>query len=80
MNTCIANLRQIYSAKTQASFITTAFSDPTVLFGASAYIKVTPVCPLSKGSYSVNNADELPSCPNFSYDTEYPHVMPAENY
>jgi prepilin-type N-terminal cleavage/methylation domain-containing protein len=80
MNTCIANLRQIHSAKVQASFARTDYNDPVILFGPSGYIKVTPVCPLTKGSYSVNEGDEFPTCPNASVDPEYPHVMPALNY
>lgn len=80
MNTCIANLRQINSAKTQASFNTTDFCNSEVLFGPMCYIKVTPCCPLSKATYTLGNGDEFPSCPNYTADVEYPHIMPAEMY
>jgi type II secretory pathway pseudopilin PulG len=80
MNTCIANLRQIHSAKTQASFNTTDYSNPGILFGPSCYIKVTPVCPLTKGSYGIGDGDLFPTCPNYTTDLEYPHIMPAEMY
>jgi prepilin-type N-terminal cleavage/methylation domain-containing protein len=80
MNTCISNLRQINSAKTQASFNTTDFCNSEILFGPSCYIRVTPACPLTKSSYSINNGDSFPTCPNYTADIDYPHIMPAEMY
>jgi prepilin-type N-terminal cleavage/methylation domain-containing protein len=80
MNTCISNLRQINSAKTQASFNTTDFCNSDILFGPSCYIKVTPVCPFNKNSYSINIGDSFPTCPNYTADVDFPHIMPAEMY
>jgi prepilin-type N-terminal cleavage/methylation domain-containing protein len=75
MNSCIANLKEIEGAKLQVSFAHTNMSDLNVLFGASAYIKVTPVCPLSKLEYIVGEMNEPPVCPNPTTHADYPHVL-----
>jgi prepilin-type N-terminal cleavage/methylation domain-containing protein len=79
MNSCIANLRQIDSAKAQMTFSNTDFSDINKLFGSSGYIKVTPVCPLMKMSYVVGAANENPVCQNASADSAYPHKIPLKD-
>jgi prepilin-type N-terminal cleavage/methylation domain-containing protein len=76
MNTCIANLKQIDSAKEQAAFVDPELTDITRIFGPSGYIKVTPVCPLTKMSYSVGANSGFPVCPNASADSAFPHVLP----
>lgn len=79
MNCCIANLKQIDSAKIQASFFNTDFSDINLLFGTSAYIKVTPLCPMHKLMYSIGAFNEPPVCPNATVYSEYPHALPIWN-
>lgn len=79
MNSCIANLKQIDSAKEQMAFSNTDVSNLDILFGPSGYIKVTPVCPLMKLSYVVGAATENPVCQNVSADTAYPHAIPIQN-
>ena len=78
MNCCIANLKQIDSAKMQASFYNTDFSDFNLLFGTSAYIKVTPLCPLHRLMYSIGAVNEPPVCPNAVVDSAYPHAIPLQ--
>jgi prepilin-type N-terminal cleavage/methylation domain-containing protein len=78
MNSCIANLKQIDSAKEQMAFSNTDVSDLNLLFGPSGYIKVTPVCPLMKLSYVVGVASENPVCQNASADSAYPHAIPLQ--
>ena len=80
MNSCIANLKQIDSAKAQMSFCNTDMSDLNLLFGPSGYIKVTPVCPLMKLSYMVGSINELPVCQNASADSAYPHAIPLQDF
>jgi prepilin-type N-terminal cleavage/methylation domain-containing protein len=64
-NSCIANLKQIDSAKEQWSMdqkkdagAAVAFSD---LVGATLYMKSQPSCP-SGGTYTVNNIGVNPAC------------------
>ncbi len=79
MNTCIANLKQIDSAKAQAGFANPDSSDINILFGPSGYIKMTPCCPLMKMSYVLGSANESPVCQNASADSAYPHVLPPRD-
>lgn len=79
MNCCIANLKQIDSAKMQASFSNPDFSDINILFGPSGYIKMTPFCPLRKMSYVIGSSSEIPSCLNASADSAYPHAIPIQD-
>jgi prepilin-type N-terminal cleavage/methylation domain-containing protein len=72
-NTCIANLKQIDSAKEQyamdnklASGAATAFTN---LVGATSYMKAQPVCP-SSGTYTTGVVGTNPSC------TVAGHVLP----
>jgi prepilin-type N-terminal cleavage/methylation domain-containing protein len=63
---CVANLKQIDSAKEQWAMDTRASSGaagPTMatLVGATGYIKSNPVCP-SGGIYSVNSIAIQPVC------------------
>jgi competence protein ComGC len=64
-NACVANLRQIQGAKdTWALEHKKVESDkPTEadLFGPSAYIRETPICPAG-GVYSINHVGSKPTC------------------
>ncbi len=64
-NACIANLKQIEGAKANWALENkkTSSSTPadTDLYGASAYIARTPVCP-GGGSYTPGAVDTAPSC------------------
>ena len=66
-NACIANMKQIDGAKAtwalEAKKINTDVPNPSDLFGATAYIRDTPVCP-SGGSYSLEAVSNKPKCPN----------------
>ena len=71
---CVANLKQIDSAKQQyimdnklASTVT-----PTSANLAPTYIRAFPTCPAS-GSYTIGDGNTNPSC-SFS-DTQYPHAL-----
>ncbi len=63
---CVANLRQIDSAKEQWAMDTRAANGAAVTMadltgGASPYIKSTPDCP-SGGTYTVGNVGTNPTC------------------
>jgi prepilin-type N-terminal cleavage/methylation domain-containing protein len=61
---CIANLKQIDSAKEQYMMdnkTTTPDSNLSTYVGATSYIKNTPVCP-SGGTYAVGGASAAPTC------------------
>lgn len=63
--TCIANLRQIESAKEQWAMETNQANTATPvwadLVGANAYMKAQPTCP-SGGTYAVNAVNANPTC------------------
>ena len=71
---CIANLKQIEAAKEQWAMDTRAASTATPaasdLYGTTAYVKNTPVCP-SGGTYTIGNLATRPTC---NGDTT--HVLP----
>jgi len=62
---CIANLKQIESAKEQWAMDTkaapTATPAPGDLYGNLLYIKVAPACP-SNGSYTIGDMQTRPTC------------------
>src|SRR5438477_13127757 len=62
---CVANLKQIESAKEQWCMDTKAATNATPtdtdLYGASAYIRTTPGCP-SGGAYVIGNMATRPTC------------------
>ena len=74
---CIANLKQIESAKEQWAMDTRAANTATPvdgdLFGTTTthYIKAKPVCP-SAGTYTLNNMATRPVCDK----TADGHVLP----
>jgi prepilin-type N-terminal cleavage/methylation domain-containing protein len=71
---CIANLKQIEAAKEQWAMdtraATTASPGTGDLYGATCYVKNTPICP-SGGSYTIGNMATRPTC---NGDTT--HVLP----
>ena len=64
-NTCIANLKQIDSAKEQWAMDQRKNAGDacalTDLVGTAAYLKANPVCP-SGGTYTVSNVGANPTC------------------
>ena len=64
-NTCIANLKQIDSAKEQWAMDQRKNAADacalTDLVGTAAYLKATPVCP-SGGTYTANAVGANPTC------------------
>ena len=63
---CIANLKQIESAKEQWAMDTRAAKDAAapgdaVLYGADGYVKTIPVCP-SSGAYTPGAMNVRPVC------------------
>lgn len=65
MNSCIANLKQIDSAKEQWAMDKKKDAGATVamtdLVGSTLYLKSTPTCP-SGGIYTTNNVGTNPTC------------------
>ena len=65
-NTCIANLRQIESAKEQWAMENHKLSTDTPLStdlvnGATGYMKTYPTCP-GGGTYTIGNMSTRPAC------------------
>src|SRR5437867_13325540 len=62
---CVANLKQIESAKEQWCMDTKASTSATptaaVLYGASNYVRTTPSCP-SGGAYTIGDMATRPVC------------------
>jgi prepilin-type N-terminal cleavage/methylation domain-containing protein len=85
---CIANLKQIDSAKEQyamdnklptgdTSVAADTLGTGSLLVGSALYIKNTPVCP-SNGAYTVGNIGATPVC-SISANTAAtyaPHILP----
>ncbi len=86
---CIANLRQIDTAKQQymldknSSSFTNATSSDTTLGGlAPNYIRFSPACPVG-GTYSTGDSSASPSCSlatssaaMYGQTGSYPHYLP----
>jgi prepilin-type N-terminal cleavage/methylation domain-containing protein len=79
---CVANLKQIESAKEQWCMDTKSAATATVgtadLYGPTAYIRTTPSCP-SGGAYVIGNMDARPTCSidtNGTTVTSDDHVLP----
>jgi len=62
---CIANLKQIESAKVTYALETPSVGTSEMLMGSLVpdYIKTTPECPLA-GTYSIGNFNAQPTCSN----------------
>src|SRR5581483_2949645 len=62
---CVANLKQIESAKEQWAMDTKAAPNATPtaanLYGATAYLKTTPDCP-GGGTYTIGDMATRPTC------------------
>jgi competence protein ComGC len=73
---CIANLKQIESAKEQWAMDTkaapTATPTKTDLYGSTAYVKVEPLCP-SGGVYTIGDMATRPTCDRPAAEG---HVLP----
>ena len=73
---CIANLKQIESAKEQWAMDTkaapTAAPGKTDLYGNTAYVKVEPTCP-SGGAYTIGDMATRPTCDRPAAEG---HVLP----
>ena len=74
MNTCIANLKQIDSAKEQWAMDNKADTGASVgftdLVGSTAYMKAQPSCP-SGGTYTVNPIGTSPACSTSGHALPY---------
>jgi prepilin-type N-terminal cleavage/methylation domain-containing protein len=72
-STCVANLKQIDSAKEQLAMdnklASGAATTMAALVGPTLYLKNTPTCP-SSGTYTTGNVGTNPSC------TVAGHVLP----
>ena len=73
---CVANLKQIESAKEQWAMDTKAAPTATPgtgdLYGNTLYIKVQPTCP-SNGAYTIGDMGTRPSCDR---PTSEGHTLP----
>jgi hypothetical protein len=71
-------MKQIDGAKAtwalESKSTATATPNPGDLFGSTAYIRVTPVCPAGTGNYTLVPVDSVQTCPNVA--TETAHVQP----
>ena len=76
---CIANLKQIDSAKTQWAMDTKAANTQTPVMSDlyPTYIREVPTCP-SNGSYSINDVSTLPTC-SIGADTTFPEYSHTLN-
>jgi prepilin-type N-terminal cleavage/methylation domain-containing protein len=67
-NACIANIKQISGAKAtwamEQKKNNANTPNPSDLFGATAYIRDTPVCPTSADAYGLNQVDAQVTCVN----------------
>ena len=78
---CVANLKQIDSAKQQWAMDTkaaigAAAPADTALYGPALYIRAAPVCP-SSGTYTIGALATLPTCSvgTVGANSDYPHVL-----
>ena len=76
---CVANLKQIESAKAQWAMDTkaAAAATPTAAALTPAYIKSYPSCPYT-GTYTINNISTNPSCSigASTINSNWSHVLP----
>ena len=76
---CVANLKQIDSAKQQWAMDTkaTTTATPTSANLAPAYVRTIPACP-SAGTYTLGNVATSPSCSigTNTANTIWSHVLP----
>ena len=74
MNTCIANLKQVDSAKEQWAMDNKKDAGATVAFtdivGSTLYLKAQPACP-SGGTYTVNAVGTSPTCSTSGHALPY---------
>jgi prepilin-type N-terminal cleavage/methylation domain-containing protein len=60
---CIANMKELEGAREQALLASATTISLSVLCGPSSYVKLAPVCPASKASYSIDATSSI-VCPN----------------
>ena len=77
-NACIANMKQIEGAKAtwalEAKKNNTDTPLAADLFGATAYVRVAPVCPSGTTAYALTAVDTPMICPNVAANPL--HVQP----
>jgi prepilin-type N-terminal cleavage/methylation domain-containing protein len=77
-NACIANMKQIEGAKAtwalEAKKNNTDTPTAADLFGATAYIRVAPVCPSGTTAYTLGTVATPQVCPNVAANAT--HVLP----
>ena len=77
-NACQENQSKIDGAKQQWALETnqpaTATPVDTDLYGATSYVRKSPVCP-SSGTYTIGAVNEDPSC-SLSTQSPFPHTFP----
>jgi len=73
-NSCIANMKQIDGAREQAFLAGMTSIALESLCGVSSYLKVAPVCPASKASYSVDVTAPI-VCPNPTVSGTEPEII-----
>lgn len=74
-NICIANLKQIQSAKEQ-SLVANSGITASDLFGADKYLKVEPRCPAQpKVAYTLGDTNTDPTC-TYAAGEGYEHRLP----
>ncbi len=75
---CIANLKQIQSAKEQCALAGKELNSDNI-YGATGYIKTTPHCPAdATANYTIGDETTDPTCGySKANDTDYPHALPA---
>ena len=76
-NSCIANMKQLEGAREQALLTGATSIGVGSLCGVSLYVRVTPVCPATKITYTVDATATI-VCPNpttSGSEREYIHSM-----
>jgi prepilin-type N-terminal cleavage/methylation domain-containing protein len=72
---CIANMKQIDGAKAtwalESKKVNADVPNATDIFGASAYIRVAPVCPGASGAYVMTAVSAVTACPNVATLTSH---------
>jgi prepilin-type N-terminal cleavage/methylation domain-containing protein len=76
-NACIANMRELESAREQALLAGVTSMNMAILCGSSSYVRVTLSCPVTKASYSFDATCSI-VCPNpttAGTEIEYVHSL-----
>jgi prepilin-type N-terminal cleavage/methylation domain-containing protein len=76
-SSCIANMKQLEGAREQALLAGLTTIGLASVCGDSLYVRVTPVCPATKGSYTLDATSTI-VCPNpdtAGTEPEYIHSL-----